>query len=54
MPIFRSITAGITCLSLICGSLPAMADPGNGKGQGNAKGNQSHNQDHGGKGKKSG
>lgn len=54
MPIFRSITAGITCLALICGSLPAMADPGNGKGQGNAKGNQSHNQDHGGKGKKSG
>ena len=54
MPMFRTMTAAVTCLALACGSLPAMADPGNGKGQGNAKGNSSHNEDHGGKGKKSG
>ncbi|WP_409319329.1 anti-virulence regulator CigR family protein [Pseudomonas sp. KCJK9016] len=57
MTIFRIITAAITSLTLASSSLPAAADPGNGKGQGNAKGNPSHSQSHGnqgGKGKNSG
>ncbi|MGE8068180.1 anti-virulence regulator CigR family protein [Pseudomonas sp. NPDC089569] len=56
----RTIIAALTGFALICGSVAAVADPGNGKGQGNAKGNPQNAQDHGnpgghgGKGKKSG
>lgn len=49
-----SLIAAVTCLALVCGSVTALADPGNGKGQGNAKGNPHSAQDHGNKGNKSG
>jgi len=51
----RSMIAAVTCLALVCGSVTALADPGNGKGQG--KGNPHNAQDqgaHGNKGKNSG
>ncbi|WP_448090477.1 anti-virulence regulator CigR family protein [Pseudomonas azerbaijanoccidentalis] len=56
----RSLIAVVTSVALVCGSMTAMADPGNGKGQGNGKGNSQNVQDHGNqggqgnKGKKSG
>lgn len=49
-----SLIAVVTCLALVCGSVTALADPGNGKGQGNAKGNPHNAQEHGNKGNKSG
>jgi Ni/Co efflux regulator RcnB len=56
----RSLIAAVTSVALVCGSMTALADPGNGKGQGSGKGNSQNVQDHGNqggqgnKGKKSG
>jgi Ni/Co efflux regulator RcnB len=50
----RSLIAAITSVVLVCSSVTALADPGNGKGQGNGKGSPQSAQDHGNKGKKSG
>ena len=41
----RSLITAITCLALVCGTVTASADPGNGKG--NGKGGQPYDQDHG-------
>ncbi|KAB0488683.1 Nickel/cobalt transporter regulator [Pseudomonas reinekei] len=46
----RSMIAAFTSLVLVCGSVTALADPGNGKGQGNGKGNPQYAQDHGNQG----
>lgn len=46
----RSLMAAITSVVLVCGSVTALADPGNGKGQGNAKNAPQNAQDHGNQG----
>ncbi|MDF9778320.1 anti-virulence regulator CigR family protein [Pseudomonas baetica] len=48
----RSLIAAITCLTLISGSVTALADPGN--GQGNGKANHGNQGSHGNKNKNSG
>jgi hypothetical protein len=48
----RSLIAAITCLTLISGSVTALADPGN--GQGNGKVNHGNQGGHGNKNKNSG
>jgi hypothetical protein len=48
----RSLIAAITCLTLISGSVTALADPGN--GQGNGKANHGNQGGHGNKNKNSG
>ncbi len=48
----RSLIAAVTCVALAAGSMPALADPGNGKGQGNGKGNSQGGQGHGNQSKK--
>lgn len=50
MPVFRKSITVVTCLALVCGSAPALADPGNGKGQGNGKGHPQNSQVHGNQG----
>jgi Ni/Co efflux regulator RcnB len=42
--------AAIISVVLVCGSVTALADPGNGKGQGNAKNAPQNAQDHGNQG----
>lgn len=56
MPNARSLFVAITCLALACGSVTALADPGNGKGQGKAQNGQAkgNSQSHTGKGKNAG
>lgn len=46
----RALIVAATSLALVCGSVVAWADPGNGKGQGNGKGNPPSSQDHGNQG----
>lgn len=46
----RSLITAITCLALVSASVPALADPDNGKGQGNGKGKPQNSQDHGNQG----
>lgn len=46
----RSLMAAITSVVLVCGSVTALADPGNGKGQGNGKNAPQNAQDHGNQG----
>jgi Ni/Co efflux regulator RcnB len=46
----RSLIAAVTSVVLVCSSVTALADPGNGKGQGNGKNNPQNAQDHGNQG----
>ena len=53
----RSLIAAVTCLALVCGSVTALADPGNGQGSGKVThGNQGQGNQggHGNKNKSSG
>ena len=53
----RSLIAAVTCLTLVCGSVTALADPGNGQGSGKVThGNQGQGNQggHGNKNKSSG